>query len=78
MPKEVIGLYDPRIPPERELERQFMLQVDAQRGTYAIVRKGEQFICTCTCMALLVTSYYDKVYNFTGRHVLCSRAAPSA
>jgi len=71
MPKETLGLYDPRIPPLRELEREFMAQIDSQRGTYNTVRKGEQFICTCICLALIVTSEIGKAYDFTDRHKPC-------
>lgn len=72
MPKEVIGLYDPRIPPERELHREFMAAVDEQRGKYATIRKGEQYICTCICDALMVTSFVGKAYDFTDLHQVCN------
>jgi hypothetical protein len=77
MPKEVIGTYDPRIPPSRELEREFQAQVDSQRGTYRTVRKGEMFICSCTCMALFITSLIGKAYDFTDRHKECQTTQTS-
>lgn len=51
------GLYAPQLLPEREVHARLHRQVAAQRGTTAMTRgPGEQYILSCQCGELHVTS----------------------
>lgn len=66
------ALYDPIIPPEREVVRELEERVAAARGTRSSTRgPGEQFILSCTCRALEVTSDTAREAAFAAEHALC-------
>lgn len=63
--------YNPRIPPRREVERIIWAHVDGQRGTLAITRWAEEWILTCVCGELRVTSDMAAPVEWPVRHARC-------
>lgn len=68
--------YDPRIPPQRELERRIREKIAAQRGTCAQTRYGDQWILTCSCGALTVTTDMAAPVRFREYHAACREEEP--
>ena len=65
----VRALYDPQIPPEREVRSRMLATLEAQRGTSAITRgPSEQYIATCRCGAVDVTSDTSLPSRFGREH----------
>ena len=71
MSERSIYAYDPRIPPVRELERLIREKIEAQRGTCAQTRYGDQWILTCSCGALTVTIDMAAPERFRREHEAC-------
>lgn len=72
MTKNNSNPYFPQIPPEREVVQVLRDRVAAQRGTFAITRgPGEQFIMSCSCGTLHVTSDTSAPSKFAHNHATC-------
>jgi hypothetical protein len=66
-------LYDPLIPPEREIAARQAARIDAQRGATAVSRgPTEQFILSCQCGTLDVTSDITAPGRFLADHAACA------
>ena len=73
MTKTLRNPYFPQLPPEREIVQTLHDRVAAQRGTWAITRgPGEQYILTCVCGSLHVTSDMNAPSKFARNHAKCS------
>jgi hypothetical protein len=69
------ALYDPQIPPEREIVKDLQDQVAARRGTDGATRgPGEQWILSCRCGTLDVTSDMAAPGQFERDHAACRAA----
>jgi hypothetical protein len=62
------NLYDPQLTPERTVLAGKEAMLAANRGTDAITRAGEQYLCTCHCGAAEVTSDEGAVSLFRAGH----------
>lgn len=63
-------LYDPIIPPEKKISAEKLAILEAQKGSFKIIRHGEQYFCTCTCGAVDVTSEPSEMMTFSEEHRL--------
>jgi hypothetical protein len=63
--------YDPRLAPGRTILAEKEALLAAHRGTSAITRAGEQYICTCVCSAAEVTSSEQLTAQFRADHREC-------
>jgi hypothetical protein len=63
-------LYDPQLTPERAVTAAKENLLAAHRGTDAITRAGEQYICTSLDGAVEVTSDERVVARFRAEHTL--------
>jgi hypothetical protein len=61
-------LYDPLIPPERQVVAE--KEALAARKVTAVTRAGEQFICTCMAGHFVVTSDAGEAEVFANKHRL--------
>lgn len=70
MPKAIYQRdpYEPLIPPERVMRDEKAKLIDALRGTDGCVRKGEEYIATCNCGELIVTSDWPLADKFMEKH----------
>jgi len=75
MTERSIYQYNPRIPPRREVEDRIHALIAERRGTDGEMRFGEQYICTCRCGALEVTSSRYIADEFRTDHAGCKAAA---
>lgn len=72
MTKSTHNPYFPQLTPEREVIRLIHDTIAAQRGTCAITRgPSEQFILTCSCGVLQVTSDTTAPAKFSKEHEVC-------
>ena len=69
-------LYDPQLAPEREVVA--AKTALTKRRTLAVTRSGEQYICTCPALHLIVTSDASEADGFAERHQehLTTESAP--
>lgn len=67
-------LYDPQLPPEREIIREKLAILEAMKGADHYVRSGEQCFCTCHCGAYIVTSDLGEADRFCVRHWTACKA----
>lgn len=65
---ERLGLYDPRLDPERKVLGYKHALLDEQMGTDRIRRAGEEYIATCHCGGRVVTSQWPVVAHFEREH----------
>lgn len=64
--------YFPQIPPERDIHTEMWRKIEEQRGTDAITRgPTEEFIMTCRCGELWVTSEVMAPLKFEKDHAAC-------
>lgn len=61
-------LYEPQIPPEREILKEHRALLDAMQGTNRMMRMGEQYYVTCRCRKHVVTSDVREADKFALSH----------
>jgi hypothetical protein len=61
-------LYEPQLIPERKVLADKEAMLGEQRGTDLVRRVGEQYLMTCHCGAVVVTSDEREVSRFRADH----------
>jgi hypothetical protein len=61
----------PQLPPERDVLRSKAEHIAAQKGTKSMSRYGEEYIVTCTCGAMRITSNMTSALRFENDHEPC-------
>lgn len=63
---------DPQLDPERKVIAEKQAFVESVRGTNSWTRWGEQYIYSCECSGLVVTSDWELAHVFATRHAACT------
>lgn len=72
MAKQTGKLYNPQIPPQREIEAMFANEIKARKGIRKTTRgPGEKYLSTCVCNLYVLTSDWSEVDEFESNHILC-------
>lgn len=72
MAKNVKDPYNPRIPPQRDIEEIFKNEIASRKGVRRTTRgPGEYYLSTCVCGDHILTSEWKQVFTFEGMHAVC-------